>query len=419
MSVIATTDRVVLIRIPQTGTSARTADELYDATRQWWHVSASRRDGGELSPTHALAVMDKMVVAVYRIGAWKPREKDARWSFEGGEDPTLGERYVGADVSELFPKGAQNPLRYVNCAPSTPVSSHVKRPSHETAQGPLASVALQVSRCPEVLAARSNANHPCRTIVGLQPADPQVFQLPEGWAGNIQDGRIVFLSSNPSISEAGDHQSGSSAEVFPTWSWSDDDIVDFTTHRFDSRNGWATPQGKFLRKDGTLSPKAVAFWNNVRLRAAEVVGPDASPTRDYVMTEVVHCKSKAEKGVVKAALTCANKHLDAILALSPAPLVVVLGRRARDLAHSLWSLPTGFGYQKKGDWVEGDNVALVEMGGRPRVVAFLWHPTGSTPPKTFATAYPQLVRPMQLLVRGEVGPAEFMRLSSFEPESTS
>lgn len=419
MTVIAATDRVVLIRIPLTGAATRTADELYDAARKWWHVGASRRDGGELSPTHALAVMDQTVVAAYRIDVWKPRESDGRWSFEGGEDLTVGERYLGADVSELFPKGAQNPLRYVNCAPSAPVSPNGGQPSHNTAQGPSASVALQVSRCPEVGAARSNANHPCRTIVGLQPADPQVFQLPEGWAGNVQDGRIVFLSSNPSISEEGDHQSGSSAEVFPTWSWSDDDIVDFTTHRFDSRHGWATPQGKFLRQDGTLSPKAVAFWNNVRLRAAEVVGPDASPARDYVMTEVVHCKSKGEKGVHKAALTCANKHLDAILALSPAPLVVVLGRRARDLAHSLWSLPPNFGHPKKGSWIESDNVALVEMGGRPRVVAFLWHPTGATSPQTFATAYPQLMRPMQILVRGEVGPMEFMHLSPFEPASTS
>jgi hypothetical protein len=418
MSVIASTDRVVLIRIPQTGGAARTAEQLYDATRKWWTVAASRRDGGQLSPTHALAVMDKVVVAAYRIDAWQGREKDGRWSFVGEED-RAAERYVGADVSEFFLKGAQNPLRYVNCAPSTPVSSHVDRPSHETALGPLASVALQVSRCPEVLAARSNASHPCRNIVGLQPADPQVFQLPEGWAGNIQDGRIVFLSSNPSISEAGDHQSGSSAEVFPTWSWSDEDIVDFTTHRFDSRHGWATPQGKFLRRDGTLSPKVVAFWNNVRHRAAELVGVDASPTRDYAMTEIVHCKSKGEKGVAKAALTCANRHLDPIMALSPAPLVVVLGRRARDLAHSLWSLPPGFGHQKREDWVESDNVALVEIGGRPRVVAYLWHPTGSTAPKTFAMAYQQLQRPMQQLVRGEVGPGEFMQLSSLEPESPS
>lgn len=117
MSVIATTDRVVLIRIPHTGSNARTPEELYDATRQWWHVSASRRDGSELSPTNALAVMDKTVVAAYRIDAWESREEDRRWGFIGADDPALHERYVGADVSEFFPKGAQNPLRYVNCPP--------------------------------------------------------------------------------------------------------------------------------------------------------------------------------------------------------------------------------------------------------------------------------------------------------------
>lgn len=117
MTVIATTDRVVLIRLPQTGAAAGTADELYDATRQWWRIAASRRDGSELSPTHALAVMDKTVVAAYRIDDWQSREKDSRWSFIGADDPAFDERYVGADVSEFFPKGAQNPLRYVNCPP--------------------------------------------------------------------------------------------------------------------------------------------------------------------------------------------------------------------------------------------------------------------------------------------------------------
>ena len=117
MSAIASTDRVVLIRIPQTGANARTSEELYDATRKWWRVAPSRRDGGELSPTHALAVMASTVVAAYRIDAWQRRSEDGRWAFLGDEDAVAQERYQGADVSGYFPKGAQNPLRYVNCPP--------------------------------------------------------------------------------------------------------------------------------------------------------------------------------------------------------------------------------------------------------------------------------------------------------------
>ena len=68
------------------------------------------------------------------------------------------------------------------------------------------------------------------------------------------------------------------------------------------------------------------------------------------MTEVVHCKSKAEKAWPRPPSPRANKHLDAILGLSPAPLVVVLGQGERDLARRLWSLPPDFGYQKTAAW---------------------------------------------------------------------
>ena len=193
-------------------------------------------------------------------------------------------------------------------------------------------VALSVARCLEVDAARAQVGHPCRPVVKLQPARPSRFQVPEAWAGNIRDGRIVFISSNPSISQAGDHQSGSIAEMYPTADWGDDDIADFVLHRFDSASSWATPAGHFKRQDGTLSPKPVAFWNNVRRRASEILtfpgdtaGYPADPSQDYAMTEVVHCKSKGEFGVSAAARTCADRHMDSVLRLSPA-LVVVLGQ---------------------------------------------------------------------------------------------
>lgn len=266
-------------------------------------------------------------------------------------------------------------------------------------------VALSVARCPEVDAARAQTTHPCRRIVTLQPTDPHRFQVPEAWAGNIRDGRIVFISSNPSISEPGDHQSGAVAELYPTADWADEDIADFVRHRFDSPKGWATEEGRFRRQDGTLSPKPVAFWNNVRRRAGELLERDATPAADYAMTEVVHCKSKAETGVAKAALTCADRHLDSILALSPAGLVVVLGQRSRALLAGLWPLHPAFGQQKGDAWRERDNIALVDVGGRQRLVVYLWHPTGATAPKTFAGAYPLHLERLRALVRGEIPPA--------------
>lgn len=265
-------------------------------------------------------------------------------------------------------------------------------------------VALSVARCLEVDAARAQPGHPCRPIVTLQPPSAHRFQVPEAWAGNIRDGRIVFISSNPSISDVGDHQSGSVAEQYPTADWSDDDIADFVLHRFDSQHGWATPEGRFLRQDGTLSPKPVAFWNNVRRRAEELLEHQASPSTDYAMTEVVHCKSKGELGVASAAATCADRHLDSVLQMSPADLVVVLGQRSRILLSDRWPLPAGFGTQKGAGWQEKDNLVVVTVGGKERLVAYLWHPTGATAPKTFAGAYPLHLERLRALVRGDIPP---------------
>ncbi len=73
----------------------------------------------------------------------------------------------------------------------------------------------------------------------------------------------------------------------------DDVIADFMTRRFEGR--WATPDGRFRRWNGRLSPP-VPFWSAVQNRAEELLEGIADPTRDYVMTEVVHSKSRSEVG---------------------------------------------------------------------------------------------------------------------------
>lgn len=263
---------------------------------------------------------------------------------------------------------------------------------------PIRTLALSVSRCPEITRARADAAHPCRQIVNLQPDDPDVYQVPEGWAGNLLDGRIVFASSNPSISEAGDAQSGGVAEDYPTWSWDDEEIAHFVTERFAPR-GYANAAGQFRRQDGTWS-KPVAFWNGVRNRATELLGRPADPANDYVMTEVVHCKSKREKGVKNSASHCAERHLDRIIEASPADLIVVLGAKARNLLVPEWDLPSGFGQKATVGRDEEVNLVRRPVGGRERLVSFLWHPSGMAGPKTFPGAYPTRLPELQRLVTG-------------------
>jgi hypothetical protein len=73
---------------------------------------------GELSPEHALAVVNGKVVAAYRIDGWETRRDLSKAAFIGTLDHQFERPYLGEDVSRYFPKGAQNPLRFVNCPPT-------------------------------------------------------------------------------------------------------------------------------------------------------------------------------------------------------------------------------------------------------------------------------------------------------------
>lgn len=121
MTTISSSDRIVLIRPAKLGPSARTGAQLYEATRCWWTVGKARMSGGEFSPEHALAVIDGSVVAAYRIDGWELRRNPAKAAFIGVRDEQMERRYLGADVSQYFPPGAQNPLRFVNCPPTVEV----------------------------------------------------------------------------------------------------------------------------------------------------------------------------------------------------------------------------------------------------------------------------------------------------------
>ncbi|CPU64182.1 Uncharacterised protein [Mycobacteroides abscessus] len=104
--------RAVLVKVTQFGSTEVSARILYDAAHAWWRVAARRREGPEAVEV-ALAVRDNAVVGAWWIDEWTPDEGGARWSFEGREDPELDRLYDGLDVTPWFPRGAQNPLRYV------------------------------------------------------------------------------------------------------------------------------------------------------------------------------------------------------------------------------------------------------------------------------------------------------------------
>lgn len=119
---IRESDAVILIRINQLFYSGMTPQELYEATRGIWVLNPNLHE-----TQYAFAVFDGVVREVYEIAQWFPAGTTAyftrevepvegRWEFVGRiADEITRKRYVLKSVSEFFPHGTANPIRYVNC----------------------------------------------------------------------------------------------------------------------------------------------------------------------------------------------------------------------------------------------------------------------------------------------------------------
>lgn len=232
-------------------------------------------------------------------------------------------------------------------------------------------------------------NHPCHDVVNCQrSAGLSGIQRPEPWVGGLTTARVLFIASNPSISD----EPGDIRENYPTASWSDEDAGDFFVQRFDPDRdpvlvtfGHST-EPNFLAlsidgeyRSGTLKPKSPQpTWNAMHRRAVELLGADAHPHRDWALTEVVHCKSKREKGVQWAAPHCSATWLSQIVAMSPAPIIFAMGSGgnhyfAKTLPGCPPGLGSGVGYANmtQSERRERD-IFVAEVGGSRRVIVYLF-----------------------------------------------
>ena len=113
----------VLLRVSKLWSEGMTDDDVYEITRGWWHVGPKREQA-----QYALAVAKGVVRGVYLVHDWRPRHyeddgltpiKKARWGFDG--EPAEDQAHlIGLDVKHLFPKGAANPIKYLNLDPTEP-----------------------------------------------------------------------------------------------------------------------------------------------------------------------------------------------------------------------------------------------------------------------------------------------------------
>lgn len=306
-------------------------------------------------------------------------------------------------------------------------------------------LAWAISNCPEVCKARVDNAHPCHGVVnwqykewssidrslGVEDITARKLQRPEAWTGDLKNAKILFLASNPSFN---------AHERFPTWdedgeawaghSWDKEAVTEFATRRFfdaGTRDFGATDGPTLSDADKTLLnngdySKKVSHWQWIRNLAAFILDKSPEETsahHDYVMTEIVHCKSTYEAGVPKATPKCSSMWLERMWQNSGAEIVVIAGAKAGEEFARLYGdhLPDNWGSwatkpscptKGKGSWpgsaeeldawvAEGRwglaeqsvHTTTMELGGKSRVVIYFARP-GSSQLRT-PWKYPALV----------------------------
>ncbi len=247
-----------------------------------------------------------------------------------------------------------------------------------------------IARCPEIPIALANASHPCAAIVSTQTGETR--QVAEPWTGHIDSAPILFVSSNPGIHES---------EYFPDNAWTDPGISDYFTRRFDDDAPYThqRPNGgaQYPKVYGTTGTPIVAdhwvrFWSAVKNHASTLMGRKSIPGTDYAITEMVHCKSNSEYGVIGALSLCSRKWMPWILEESAAVIIVVLGKPAQSAASALWDVDTTRSVQFD-----------VPINGQDRAVVLLPHTNYRGPRKIEQYVTPQeLVRLRRQLSSGSV-----------------
>ncbi len=178
--------------------------------------------------------------------------------------------------------------------------------------------------------------HPCNTIIKSQERDYENFQLPEPWNGDLENCKILFISSNPSFNKD---------EYYPLGDWDKSIISDFFINRFRKIDGdkkiWVEDELYPLQSNDVYSDNWVRFWAAVRSIARVILDTKSTTAgKDYALTEIVHCKSKGEKGVHEAMETCVDKYLDRIIKITKAKIIICLGEKASNAVKNRYQIET-------------------------------------------------------------------------------
>lgn len=189
---------------------------------------------------------------------------------------------------------------------------------------------LAVARCPVFGKTVAGASTSCSNIVDFQRSRSDQWQVPTPWVGRLDSAPILFVSANPSIGFN---------EDYPNLEASDDELVDAFHYAFEGDTPQIKDGIRQLRSDGSYS-NSVRNWAEIRSRARELLQREPQPGIDYAMTEAVRCRSQSEKGVSEAMSTCTSLYFQETLRLSPAQVIVLLGKSAQRAFDTVYTLPT-------------------------------------------------------------------------------
>lgn len=273
---------------------------------------------------------------------------------------------------------------------------------------------LEIASCPIVKSCllERESVHRCAEIVRYQWAEVSIeerlafwereHQVPEPWVGHLEQAPILFLSSNPSLSgrrrpgeraraprrleqlglhRVEEHPSLGRAFEAVKWEWDDDQIDDCFSAAFDV---FMTEDGTAEIRSDETAAAAVPYWQSAKALADLLLGRSARPGHDYALSEVVHCKSPNEIGVGDAAHECVPRYLRRTLALSPARVLVVVGRHARQAIRREYHYPNAPQVSEP-----------IEIEGRERRVVFVAGPAARR------AKYPKTVTEQDALILRE------------------
>ena len=100
---------------------------------------------------------------------------------------------------------------------------------------------LQITRCPQLILAGMDGNHPCAKVAAAQPA--HTYQVAEPWLGHINKAKILFISRSPRVEEH---------SYTPRLGWSGHHTASFFQRHFDRDAGWVQTNTKGVVKGLTL-----------------------------------------------------------------------------------------------------------------------------------------------------------------------